>query len=211
MTQFTKFTNLPIHSDPERTAITNTLITDIPEHVVRDDEGNIVSMNYTDTYALCTKRTLEDGCTLYIVEQEDHDWSIKHFNPNTRIRITERSNGDWNKYILVNKDGQEHFEILEERFCADRISEHKKFINCGTEYNRELYFNPEDKNYTFNVTSFMTDKMRSISKHFHSPKVVEDYESAYFSGKKEEVTNGINQLIARLIEVRQQINGHTTE
>lgn len=57
----------------------------------------------------------------------------------------------------------------------------------------------------------MTDKMRSISKHFHSPKVVEDYESAYFSGKKEEVTNGINQLIARLIEVRQQINGHTTE
>lgn len=211
MTQFTKFTNLPIYSDPQRTAITNTLITDIPECDVRDDEGTLMSMRYPDFFVLCTERTLEDGCELHILEEENHGWSIQHFDPNTKIRITERSNGDWDKYILVNKEGQEYFEVLEECFSKDRIGEHKKFINCGTEYNRELHFNPRDKNYTFNVTSFMTDKMRSISKHFHSPKVVEDYESAYFSGKKEEVTNGINQLIARLIEVRQQINAHTTE
>ena len=211
MTQFTKFTNLPIYSDPERTAITNTLITDIPECDVRDDEGALMSMRYPDVFVLCTERTLEDGCELHILEEENHGWSIQHFDPNTKIRITERSNGDWDKYILVNKDNKVYFEVLEEHFTEDQISEHKKFSDCGTEYNRELYFNPEDKNYIFNVTSFMTDKMRSISKHFHSPKVVEDYESAYFSGKKEEVVNGINQLIARLIEVRQQINAHTTE
>lgn len=211
MTQFTKFTNLPIYSDPQRTAITNTLITDIPECDVRDDEGALMSMRYPDVFVLCTERTLEDGCELHILEEENRGWSIQHFDPNTKIRITERSNGDWDKYILVNKDNKVYFEVLEEHFTEDQISEHKKFIDCGTEYNTELYFNPEDKNYIFNVTSFMTDKMRSISKHFHSPKVVEDYESAYFSGKKEEVVNGINQLIARLIEVRQQINAHTTE
>lgn len=211
MTQFTKFTNLPIYSDPERTAITNTLIADIPKYVIRDDEGNLVSMSYTNIYVLYTSQVLADSRELFIYEEENHGWSITSYDPSTRIRITERSNGDWDKYILVNEDGQEYFEVLEEHFSEDQISKHKKFINCGTEYNRELHFNPRDKNYTFNVTSFMTDKMRSISKHFHSPKVVEDYESAYFSGKKEEVTNGINQLIARLIEVRQQINGHTTE
>jgi hypothetical protein len=208
MTQFTKFTNLPIYSDPERTAITNTLIADIPEYVIRDDEGNLVSMSYADIHVLCTERILEDSCTLYIVEQEDHGWSIQHFNPNTGIRITERSNGDWDKYILVNKEGQEYFEVLEE--CTPGHS-HKHYIPLGTEFDRELHFDSVSQKYVFNVTSFMTDKMRSISKHFHSPEVVEDYESAYFSGKKEEVVNGINQLIARLIEIRQQINGHTTE
>lgn len=211
MTQFTKFTNLPIRTDPERTAITNTLIADIPEYVIRDDEGNLVSMSYADIHVLCTERILEDSCTLYITEEEDHGWTIQHFDPNTKIRITERSNGDWDKYILVNKDDKRYFEVLEEHFTEDQISEHKEFIECGTEYNRELYFNPEDKNYIFNVTSLVTDEMRSIAKRPECPSVVEDYESAYFSGKKEALIKGIDQLVARLIDIRQRINGHTVE
>lgn len=202
MTQFTKFTNLPIYSDPERTAITNTLIADIPEYVIRDDEGNLVSMSYTGIYILCTKRILEDSCTLYITEEEDHGWSIQHFNPNTGIRITERSNGDWDKYILVNKEGQEYFEVLEE--CTPGHS-HKHYIPLGTEFDRELHFDSVSQKYTFNVTSFTAEKMRVIAKYFEDVGLQEDYESAYLTGTKEGMANGIDQLISYLVQAKSKI------
>lgn len=208
MTQFTKFTNLPIYSDPQRTAITNTLITDIPECVVRDDKGDLISMRYPDVFMLCTERTLEDGCELHILEEENHTWSIQHFDPNTKIRITERSNGDWDKYILVNKDDKEYFEVLEEHFTEDQISEHKEFIDCGTEYNRELHFNPEDKKYTFNAPGFMAFNIRKLAKDTPEIELYEDYETTSMVAEKDAMLTGIDELVARLLKVKEQIVKH---
>lgn len=206
MTQYTKFTNLPIHTDPERTAITNTLIESIPfNKSVYAEDGSLVSLRNETITMLYTSQVLADSRDLFIYEEEDHGWSITSYDPSTRIRITERSNGDWDKYVLVNKDGREYFEVLEEHFCADQISQHKKFINCGTENNRELYFNPEDKNYIFNVTSFTIEKMRAIAKHTENVGLQEDYESAYFICTKEGMVNGIDQLILHLEQVKSKI------
>ena len=208
MAQFTKFTNLPIYSDPQRTAITNTLITDIPEYDLRDDKGDLISMRYSDMYLLQSNRDLEDGSTLSILEQEDHEWSIQHFDPRTKVRTTERSNGRWDKYILVEKDGHESFQILEEHYVDDDVIQYREYIETDTEYNKELHFNPEGKKYTFNVPGFMAFNIRKLAKDTPEIELHEDYETTSMVAEKDAMLIGIDELVAQLLKVKEQIVKH---
>lgn len=201
MTQYTKFTNLPIYTDPQRTAITNTLIADISLGSVYH-ESRLVSHRDEDILMLNTNKALDDGRELHIYEEENGVWSICCFDPQTKIRTTERSDGRWYWQGLANNNGKEEFYTLEE-YIPEKA--HKHYIPLGTESNEELYFNSLSREYVFNVTSFTAVKMRAIAKHTENVGLKEDYEFAYFTCTKEGMVNGIDQLILHLEQAKSKI------
>lgn len=206
MTQYTKFTNLPIYTDPNRTAITNTLITDIPFGTVRNENNELISLRndeFGEMYVLYTNKTLEDGREVTILEEEDLKWTISHFDPATKIRTYEREDGSWGKQLLVEKDGKEQYVSLEEYTPDEGL---KRFFNINTQYNIELSYNKADKKYLFNVSYYVSGKMREIASRLENLETEHDYECAYFCGTKEGMVKGLDELINRLTEVKQQIN-----
>lgn len=203
MTQFTKFTNLPIYTDPERTAITNTLIESIPFNKdVYSEDGSLTSLRNETITMLYTSQVLADSRELFIYEEENHGWSITSYDPSTRIQITEYSSGRWQRCVLETINGLEQFMMVEEYVPEIGL---KKYIATDNENRNGLYFNDLKKQYVFNVTSFTSEKMRVIGKHFENVDVEEDYESAYFCGTKEGIANGIDQLVSYLIQAKHRI------
>lgn len=206
MTQFTKFTNLPIYTDPARTAITNTLIADVPFGTVRNENKELISMRddeFGKMYVLHTIKKLEDGREVTILEEENLNWSISHFDPVTKIRTYERQDGSWRRQLLTEKDGKEQYVSLED-YTPDEG--HKRFFNTNTRYNTELSYSEAEKKYIFNVSYYISHKMREISDQLENLETEHDYEHTYFCGTKEGMVKGIDELINRLIEVKQQIN-----
>lgn len=206
MTQYTKFTNLPIYNDSRRTAITNTLITDIPFGTARNENNELISLRdneFGEMYALYTNKTLEDGREVTILEEEDLKWWISHFDPVTKIRTYERQDGSWGRQLLTEKDGKEQYVSLEE-YTPDEG--HKRFFNLNTQYNTELSYIEAEKKYLFNVSYYVSGKMREIASQLQNLETEHDYEHAYFCGTKEGMVKGIDELINRLAEVKQQIN-----
>lgn len=206
MTQYTKFTNLPIYNDSRRTAITNTLIIDIPFGTVRNENNELISLRdneFGEMYVLYTNKTLEDGREVTILEEENLKWSIIYCDPITKIRTYEHEDGRWGKQLLIEKDGKEQYVSLEE-YTPDEG--HKRFFNLNTQYNIELSYIEAEKKYLFNVSYYVSGKMREIASQLQNLETEHDYEHAYFCGTKEGMVKGIDELINRLTEVKQQIN-----
>ena len=202
MTQFTKFTNLPIYTDPARTAITNTIIADIPLGSVYDQLSTLVSHRDETILMLYTKKVLDNSRELYIYEGENGDWSVSCFDPQTKIETIERCDGHWYKRALVNKCGEQLFNTIEE--YTPGVS-HKHYISLGTEFDKELYFDSINQKYVFNVTSFTAEKMRAVAKHTENVGLQEDYESTNFVCTKDGMANGIEQLILHLEQAKSKI------
>ena len=206
MTQYTKFTNLPIYTDPERTAITNTLITDIPFCTVRNENNELISLRdneFGEMYVLHTTKTLEDGREVTILEEENLKWSISHFDPVTKIRTYERGDGSWGRQLLTEKDGKERCACLED-YTPDEG--HKRFFNINTQYNNELSYSETEKKYIFNLSYYISHKMREITNQLENLETEHDYEHTYFCGTKEGMVKGLDELINRLIEIKQQVD-----
>jgi transcription termination factor Rho len=104
---------------------------------------------------------------------------------------------------LIEKDSKEQYVSLEE-YTPDEG--HKRFFNLNTQYNAELSYSEAEKKYIFNVSYYVSGKMREISSQLQNLETEHDYEHAYFCGTKEGMVKGIDELINRLAEVKQQIN-----
>jgi hypothetical protein len=211
MTQFTKFTNLPIHTDLFRTPITNILISDIPVEKVLDSEnGSLVSYripkgdpdNYcdTDVYLLYTKQVLPNRNKVFICECDD-GWSVTEDSIKTGLRTYEKSDGSWNTSKPDSADPAQHILILSHDVELGEIEHLGTRIILGD----DLDYRRKQDTYVFNVPNWVA---KCIEK-FGKIKLEEEHYFTKAVGNKDEMVATIEHLMTELSNVRAEIIKHS--
>lgn len=211
MTQYTKFTNLPIHTDPLRTPITNILISDIPIEEVRDKEtGTLISYripkgdpdNYcdTDVYLLYTRQVLPNGNKVFIYEGED-GWSVTEDNAEASRRTYEKSDGSWVTSKPNPTDPTQHVLVLSHDVELGEIEHLGTRVALGD----DLDYRRKQDTYVFNAPDWAAECIEKFGK-------IKLEEGHYFTnavGNEDEMVAAIEHLMTELSNVRDEIIKHS--
>lgn len=208
MTQFTKFTNLPIYSDPQRTAITNTLISDIPVGDVRDDKLELLSYReasyspQNDLFFLFTKRLLPNNKEINIFEEScsaGKSWWVQMKDNTKKTYSVETSDGNWDQYATVSINGVDKSALV----CS--FAPHtgvKIYTYPDSHMPATLYKLDQSSRCGLDITYFVRHYARTLAANGKDLSLLIAPGKTEVIGNPNELASYINMLIDKLSLVR---------